>query len=432
MANETMVLLEKIVVPSGGASSVTFTSIPQSYTDLKIVVSARNTESESAGGLFYVNFNGSSANLSSRVLYAYGSGVGSLSSTAASAIFGYITSSGSTASTFGNAEIYIPNYTSSNNKSVSVDAVNENNATDGRQDLVAGLWSSSSAITSITIYSARISDGTASGNFVQYSTFYLYGVAKQGVTPTNAPAATGGDSIVFDGTYWIHTFRTSGTFTPKKNLTCDYAVVGGGGGGGSYFSTSFSFVSGAGGGGGGGVSNNTAQSFASATAYTVTIGAGATASYGTAGSGTSSSISGGSISTTANGGSGGGNGGPSTVGAGGTAATGGGSGGSGGAYNNDGDAGSNGTNVTWSAYYGGGGGGGSGGKSNGVGGTGGSGGGGVGMDWQQSAFNYAVLPGTANTGGGGGGATEPYTPTSNARKTGGNGGSGIVIIRYAA
>jgi hypothetical protein len=157
-------------------SSVTFSSIPSGYTDLKIVVSARNTESDSAGGLFYVNFNGSSANLSSRVLYAYGSGSGSLSSTAASAIFGYITSSGSTASTFGNAEIYIPNYTSSNNKSVSVDAVNENNATDGRQDIVAGLWSSSSAITSITIYSARISDGSASGNFVANSTFTLYGI----------------------------------------------------------------------------------------------------------------------------------------------------------------------------------------------------------------------------------------------------------------
>ena len=178
MANETMVLLEKIVVPSAGASSVTFTSIPQSYTDLKIVVSARNDDSNSAGGLFYVGLNGVSTDLSSRVLYGYGSGVGSLSSTAASAIFGYTTSSGSTASTFGNAEIYIPNYTSSNNKSISVDAVNENNATDGRQDIVAGLWSSSSAITSITLYSARISDGAASGLFVQNSTFYLYGIKK--------------------------------------------------------------------------------------------------------------------------------------------------------------------------------------------------------------------------------------------------------------
>jgi len=157
-------------------SGITFSSIPSGYTDLKIVISARNNESDSAGGTFYINFNGSSANLSSKVLYGYGSGVGSLSSTAASAIFGYITSSGSTVSTFGNAEIYIPNYTSSNNKSISVDAVNENNATDGRQDIVAGLWSSSSAITSITIYSARISDGNASGNFVANSTATLYGV----------------------------------------------------------------------------------------------------------------------------------------------------------------------------------------------------------------------------------------------------------------
>jgi hypothetical protein len=167
-----------VTVGAGGVSTVSFSSIPATYTDLLVKVSARNDDSNSAGGLFYVVLNGTSANLSSRVLYGYGSGIGSLSSTAASAIFGYITSSGSTASTFGNAEIYIPNYASSNNKSISVDAVNENNATDGRQDLVAGLWSSSSAITSITLYSARISDGAASGLFVQNSTFYLYGIKK--------------------------------------------------------------------------------------------------------------------------------------------------------------------------------------------------------------------------------------------------------------
>ena len=165
-----------VTVGSGGAANIEFTSIPATYTDLLIKVSARNNESDSAGGLFYVNFNNSTSNLSSKVLYAYGSGLGSLSSTATSAIFGYICSNGSTTSTFGNSEIYISNYASSNNKSVSVDAVNENNATDGRQNLVAGLWSNTAAITSIKLVSATISSGSASGNFVQHSSATLYGI----------------------------------------------------------------------------------------------------------------------------------------------------------------------------------------------------------------------------------------------------------------
>jgi hypothetical protein len=71
------------------------------------------------------------------------------------------------------------------------------------------------------------------GSFVQNSTFYLYGVAKLGTTPAIVPYATGGDTIMTDGTYWYHTFVSSGTFTPQKAMSCDVLVVAGGGGGGS-------------------------------------------------------------------------------------------------------------------------------------------------------------------------------------------------------
>ena len=43
--------------------------------------------------------------------------------------------------------------------------------------------------------------------------------------------ATGG-TITTDGTYWFHTFTSSGTFTPTQSLTADMVVVAGGGGGG--------------------------------------------------------------------------------------------------------------------------------------------------------------------------------------------------------
>jgi hypothetical protein len=120
--------------------------------------------------------------------------------------------SSATASTFASADIYIPNYTSSDYKSISIDTVTEKNATDAYMRLTAGLWSNTAAITSIGL------NCSASGNFVQYSTFYLYGVAKLGTTPAIVPYATGGDTIMTDGTYWYHTFISSGTFTPAKAI----------------------------------------------------------------------------------------------------------------------------------------------------------------------------------------------------------------------
>ncbi len=73
--------------------------------------------------------------------------------------------------TFANGEIYIPNYTASVNKSVSIDSVTENNATSAIAALDAGLWANTAAITSINLNGNN-------GNFVQYSTAYLYGIVK--------------------------------------------------------------------------------------------------------------------------------------------------------------------------------------------------------------------------------------------------------------
>ena len=81
---------------------------------------------------------------------------------------------GSTANTFNNAEIYILNYTSSNYKQILLDNVAENNSatTYIEQDLMAGLWQNSGSVTNFQF-------GTFNGgNFVQYSTFSLYGITK--------------------------------------------------------------------------------------------------------------------------------------------------------------------------------------------------------------------------------------------------------------
>jgi hypothetical protein len=170
MAN-TFIKIASVTVGSGGAANIEFTSIPSTYTDLCLKISARNVASNVAGGVWLYP-NGSSANMTGRIL----AGTGSVAvSGTDNRVYGYTNSANSTASTFGNIEFYIPNYTSSNNKSISVDSVMENNATEGRQGLMAGLWSNSAAITSITLESFNNST-SAVANFVQYSTATLYGI----------------------------------------------------------------------------------------------------------------------------------------------------------------------------------------------------------------------------------------------------------------
>jgi hypothetical protein len=73
-----------------------------------------------------------------------------------------------TANTFGSASLTISNYTSSQNKSISSDSVSENNGTVGYQQIAAMSFTSSSAITSLTVVSY------STNNLLEYSTASLY------------------------------------------------------------------------------------------------------------------------------------------------------------------------------------------------------------------------------------------------------------------
>jgi hypothetical protein len=161
-------LISTVTVGAGGQASIDFTSIPSTYTDLMVVLSARTTNA-AAGDAILVAFNGVTTNLSSRRLQ--GDGSSATSSTYASAFQPIVDGNTSTASTFGNYTMYIPNYAGSTNKSFSVDAVNENNATAATQQIWAGLWSQTTAINQLTFTGQSV-------NFVQYSTASLYGITK--------------------------------------------------------------------------------------------------------------------------------------------------------------------------------------------------------------------------------------------------------------
>jgi hypothetical protein len=459
------VLLQRIEL-NASAASVTFANIPQTgYTDLKVVASVR-TDFNAAVSSFGVHLNSPASDTSYRWVRGNGS-VTLSSSNSAQQDFnpGEANALTSTANTFSSAEIYIPNYTGSQQKSISADMVSEQNGTTAYAYLAAGLCTKTAAVTSVTI---RGFAGT-SGNLVAGSTFSLYGLAALGTTPVIAPKASGG-SIYNDGTYWYHAFRTSGTFTPLQGLSCEALVIASGGGG------SYGYDNDGGGGGAGGL-RGFSQSLTGSTAYTISIGAGGAAG----GQGNNTSISGtgfttftsagggvgggnplgGSLANGGTGGSGGGgwagnityagaagntpstspsqgnNGGSSYAsgvsnpdkaagGGGGAGAVGtngtyrqGGNGGIGSsAYSSWGAATNTGQLVSGTYYYAGGGGGGC--DTAGTRSAGGSGGGGGGGGSTYPGTGGAA--GTVNTGGGGGGG--------GADQGGFAGGSGLVIIRY--
>ena len=170
MAN-TYDQLATTTIGVGGVAYIEFTSIPATYTDLVIKLSVRTNRANIEESID-IEFNGSGGTAySSRRLYGSGSGVASDSGSAqAFTKFYSVTGGNATALIFGNAEIYVPNYAGSASKSVSVDAVTENNATDATAGMTAGLTTNTAAITSI-----KLTPGS-SGTIQQYSTAYLYGV----------------------------------------------------------------------------------------------------------------------------------------------------------------------------------------------------------------------------------------------------------------
>jgi hypothetical protein len=415
------------------ASSVIFSSLPQNYTDLIIVSNAKG--SENTAMLF--QFNGdTTTNYSQTRMYGDGSSPASdrqSNTTAADA--------GDINTEWGTYIAQIQNYA---NATTSKTLLNRCNISSYVFSSVS-LWRKTpEPITSVRII-------CRDGSFQIGSIFTVYGV-----TAGNSSAkASGGNIVTTDGSYWYHTFTTSGAFIPSEPLTVDYLVVAGGGGGGSRH---------AGGGGAGGYRTSiggSALSLSANTFYQTLVGAGGIGASnnlsftnnGTAGinsvfstiTATGGGKGGGNNDVATNGGAGGSGGGGQYGGSGGSGAGGtegnnggsgsasassyggGGGGGAGGPGSNGsssaGGAGGNGTAnsiLGTSITYAGGGGGGV--FGSGSAGTGGTGGGGAG-----SANGNKGTAGTVNLGGGGGGGGSDSSPNAG----GGNGGSGIIILRYA-
>ena len=164
--------ISTVTVGSGGVGSVTFSSIPSTYTHLQIRYTARSGLSNSGLGTnIYLQFNGDSgSNYSIHQLRANGSGIFPAGGGSQTSIYAGISVADAAATTgvFGVGVYDILDYASTN-KYKTTRLLNgfDNNGT-GVVDLSSGAWLSTSAVNSLTLF--------PDSSFAQYSQFALYGI----------------------------------------------------------------------------------------------------------------------------------------------------------------------------------------------------------------------------------------------------------------
>jgi hypothetical protein len=448
MANVTYSPIQTQSVSGTSTTTITFSSLPAGYTDLVLIGKVNGTNSNDA----YLRFNGDSSNIYADCVMR-GTGTGSVTSTRDTFVPGI--DMGPISNVTGSDQLIIElNIFSYNNPNITKTTLLQcgNAATHAWKNI--GVWRSNEAITSLSLV-------IRSGVWKAGTIFSLYGIEAAPATVVSSPKAVGG-AVSTDGTYWYHTFRGSGVFTPSRSLTCDVLTVAGGGSGGWPY---------AGGGGAGGVVYSYSQAIS--TAQTVTVGGGAVGLYNNGNGLKGSNSQFGSLTAAVGGGGGsgdsgtnnsaGGSGGggsayayASSNNAGGTATAGQGNnggtgsangatyssgGGGGGSAASGGNAtstvagnGGNGvtTYATWlnatntgvNGFIAAGGGGGTNAGSYGTGGYGGGGDGAAnGSSGGVAKEGTAAVPNTGSGGGGGAAGNAPQSPK--------NAGSGLVIVRYA-
>lgn len=168
-AIDEMDLIERVVVGSGGTSSITFSNIPQTYQHLQIRGVARNTGTTNRS--VSVQFNGdTTSSYAWHLLGGNGSstavenGVSQTNAQSFSQVY-----SNASANIFSAFVMDILDYSSvSKNTTIRTIGSREENGA-GLVSIYSGLWNSTSAVTSIKLY--PLSDSLA-----EYTTLSLYGV----------------------------------------------------------------------------------------------------------------------------------------------------------------------------------------------------------------------------------------------------------------
>jgi hypothetical protein len=161
------------VTATGSETSINFTSIPSTYSNLQVRINARQSSGTLTVPVIKMRFNGdtTAANYTYHILSGNGSAISSSGFTSMGEIQLYaIAGNSSTASMFGSGITDIIDYAStSKNKTVrSMGGTDQNGS--GLSQLISNAWLQTTAITSIEIY------GSQTNSFASGSVFSLYGI----------------------------------------------------------------------------------------------------------------------------------------------------------------------------------------------------------------------------------------------------------------
>jgi hypothetical protein len=175
--NGSMFPIRSYVVPSGGAASVTFSSIPSTYTHLQIRYTSR-MNTAATWDYDKITFN-SDTGSNYAWHHLYGNGASAVAGSATSQTYAYngaMTSNNAGSNIFGATITDILDYSNSSKYKTVRSLTGYDNNGSGANDiskgaifLRSGLWMNTNAITSITLT-------PDTGSFVQYSSVALYGV----------------------------------------------------------------------------------------------------------------------------------------------------------------------------------------------------------------------------------------------------------------
>ena len=170
MAAQMVLLAPAQTVGSGGSSSVTFSSIPQTYTDLYILCSARTNRTAYNTDRITAKINTVTTNMSYQEVQG-GASFGTNAALDTTAfVVGHATTDANSnpVNIFSSSSCYISGYTTANYKIGLMESALMNTSTDGFMYITRSTWVNSAAITTLELVTTN--------PWYQYSKFYLYGI----------------------------------------------------------------------------------------------------------------------------------------------------------------------------------------------------------------------------------------------------------------
>jgi hypothetical protein len=162
-------LVSTVVVGSGGAASISFSSIPTDGTDLLLQL---RTRTDNTNHDIRIYPNSSSSNHNWYRIFGFGDGMSGSNGLPNSTNLPRFTNiSTSLANIFSNGSIYFVNYRSGTTKAFYSDYVFSNNSSQGGLNWVGERWADNTAISSLLIE-------PLAGSFVENTTASLYKITK--------------------------------------------------------------------------------------------------------------------------------------------------------------------------------------------------------------------------------------------------------------